>query len=359
MAISPAHPRTRSSGSWRRLAQNLGLSLGVLALACLVLEIGIRWTGAAYDPQYDARGEGIAVASPDPEIRKELPAHFDGLMLGTRVRTNAFGMRGGETTLEKPAGVFRIAVLGDSWAFGWGVGAGEEFPAVLETLLRPGPGGRRVEVLNFSMFAYNTLQELAVLKRKAMRFGPDLVLVAYNVNDVEGLDPERQDATGDAMLREIETSLNTYSHLIRFVDERLRRLALSRGVERSGKVASYQALYAPDSVAWQRVRGALREIRDVAAQGGASTYVVLCPWINVLSRDNPYIGIHRQVTEAAAELGIPSLDLFPVFEGRDAAALRISPLDGHPRAEGHRIAAAAIADDLRRRGLLREPAPVP
>ncbi len=336
----------------RRWAQNLGLSAVSVLVGCALLEVVIRWTGAAYDPQYDARGVGIIVNSADPEIRKELPANFDGLMLGTRVRTNSFGMRGKETTVEKPDGVFRIAVLGDSWAFGWGVGDGEDFPAVLQSLEQAGEGGARVEVLNFAVSAYNTLQELAVLKRKALRFHPDLVLVAYNVNDVENLDPGRKHVTMESRVRNLEADLNARSHLFRLVDDRLRRLALRRAVERSGKVASYEALYTADSDAWRRVRGALREIRDVAATEGAKTYLVLCPWINVLSEQNPYQGIHRQVMDEAEALGIPALDLFTVFKGWDAAKLRISPLDGHPTAEGHRIAAAAIAEDLRRRGLV-------
>ncbi len=340
------------SSRWLHVAQNLGLSAASVVLCCLLLEVVIRWTGAAYEPQYDARGVGIMVKSPDPEIRKQLPANFDGLMLGNRVRTNSFGMRGKETTEEKPAGVFRIAVLGDSWAFGWGVGDGEEFPAVLQSLQHAGQNGDRVEVLNFSVSDYNTLQELAVLKRKALRFHPDLVLVAYNVNDVEKLDPGQAHETSDSTFRGIVADLSAHSHLFRLVNDRLHRLALSRGVERSGKVASYEALYAADSSAWRRVREALREIRDVSAGAGAKTYIVLCPWITVLSDQNPYLGIHKLVIDEAAALGIPALDLFPTFKGRDAAKLRVSPLDGHPTAEGHRIAAAAIMDDLRRRDLV-------
>jgi lysophospholipase L1-like esterase len=341
-----------SGGRWRRWAQNLAVAAVASLLTCLVLELGIRWTGAAFDPQYDARGVGIIQASDDPNIRKELPKNFDGLMLGRRVRTNSFGLRGPETSLAKPEGVFRIAVLGDSWAFGWGVGEGEPFPEVLAALLDRRDAGGRVEVLNFSVSAYNTLQELAVLRGKALAFQPDLVLLAYNVNDVEGLDGEASTLTADSRLREVESTLNKNSHLFRFVDERLRRLALRQGLERKGKVASYEGLYAETSAAWRRVREGLRDIRDASAAAGARTYLVLCPWMSVLDDRNPYQGIHRQVVDEADRLGIPALDLFEAFRGRDAASLRISPLDGHPTAEGQRIAAAAIAADLRRRGLV-------
>jgi lysophospholipase L1-like esterase len=342
----------KTGGRWRRWAQNLAVAFGASLLTCLVLEIGIRWTGAAYNPQYDARGVGILVDSDDPEIRAELPKNFDGLMLGGPVRTNSFGLRGPETSLAKPEGVFRIAVLGDSWAFGWGVREGEPFPEVLAALLNRQAGGGRVEVLNFSVWAYNTLQERAVLRKKALAFDPDLVLVAYNVNDVEELDGEASVHTNEEYLRYTESLLNEYSHLFRLVDDRLRRLALQQGMERKGKIASYEALYAEGSSAWTRVREALRDIRDDSAAAGAHTYLVLCPWINVLDDRNPYQGIHRQVVAEAGRLGIPALDLFEAFRGKDAASLRISPIDGHPTAEGHRIAAAAIAADLSRRHLV-------
>jgi lysophospholipase L1-like esterase len=336
----------------RRWAQNLAVAAGASLIFCLVLELGLRWTGAAYDPQYDARGVGIIRHIDDPEIRAELPKDFDGLMLGHQVRTNSFGLRGPATTLAKPAGVFRIAVLGDSWAFGWGVGEGEPFPEVLATLLDRQGGGARVEVLNFSVWGYNTLQERAVLRAKALAFQPDLVLVAYNVNDVEELDGHTSSPTADSRLRDLETELNEHCHLFRFVDDRLRRLALRMGVERKGKIASYEKLYAETSTAWGRVREGLRDIRDISATAGAQTYLVLCPWINVLDDRNPYRGIHRQVVGEAERLGVPALDLLDAFLGRDAASLRISPLDGHPTAEGHRIAAVAIAADLRRRNLI-------
>lgn len=342
-------------GRWRRLGVNLLVSLGALLIMALVLEGVIRLTGLAYDPQFDQRGEGIILDSPDPEIRKELPRNFDGLMLGARVQTNSFGMRGAETTLEKPPGTFRIAVLGDSWAFGWGVGQGEDFPSVLEELLQEHheAGGIRFQVLNFSVFAYNTLQELAILRSRALAFDPDLVIIAFNINDVEGHLPRRARQRDLAStIRHLEQETVSRSHLIRLIDDRLRRLALRMNLERPDKVEHYEGLYRPDSPGWIRVQGALAEMRDLCRSAGAEIYLVNCPWISVLTPENPYLDIHRQVIETAETLGIPAFDLFGIFEGRDAAELRISPLDGHPRAEGHRMAAAAILADLESRGLL-------
>jgi hypothetical protein len=66
----------------------------------------------------------------------------------SRVRTNSLGLRGAEIPASKSAGRERILVLGDSYAFGYGVGDEDTFAAVLERELNAEPGGRRVVVAN-------------------------------------------------------------------------------------------------------------------------------------------------------------------------------------------------------------------
>jgi hypothetical protein len=87
-----------------------------------------------------------------------------------------------ERDLRKPSGVLRIACLGDS------VGGDCSLPrdnacAALERSLKTARGGRPVEVLNFSVPGYNTLQEARALELKALQFEPDVVVALYVVND--------------------------------------------------------------------------------------------------------------------------------------------------------------------------------
>ena len=100
-------------------------------------------------------------------------------------RINALGLRGPETTLDKPAGVKRVAVLGDSVAFGYWVDEKDAFPRQLEAML--GAGGARVEVLDFGVPGYNLDQETEALRAKALEFSPDLVVIAFCLNDLEGV----------------------------------------------------------------------------------------------------------------------------------------------------------------------------
>ena len=96
---------------------------------------------------------------------------------------NAGGFRDAERFIDKPEGVYRIAVLGD------------EHSEALDTRMqdtwwwRLGPrleacGLRNVEVLNFGVGGYSTAQEAVMLESAAMRYRPDLVLVQFSGNDV-------------------------------------------------------------------------------------------------------------------------------------------------------------------------------
>ena len=79
-------------------------------------------------------------------------------------------------------------MLGDSIAFGYWVSDAQGFARQFETLLGDGsPAGDRVEVLNFGVPGYNLEQEIEALRANALAFAPDVVVVLFCLNDLEGL----------------------------------------------------------------------------------------------------------------------------------------------------------------------------
>ena len=96
----------------------------------------------------------------------------------SRFTTNAFGLRDTDHTLEKPEGIDRIVVLGDSFAWGFGVDDGEIFTDYLEAALD------KTEVINLGVTAYGITQEIAYLRRLGLKFDPDMVLLALVMNDI-------------------------------------------------------------------------------------------------------------------------------------------------------------------------------
>ena len=78
-----------------------------------------------------------------------------------------------------------MAVLGDSIAFGYWVAEADGSPRSSRRCSRP--AAARVEVLDFGVPGYNLDQEIETLRAKALGFSPDAVVVAFCLNDLEGI----------------------------------------------------------------------------------------------------------------------------------------------------------------------------
>jgi hypothetical protein len=102
------------------------------------------------------------------------------------VRTNELGLRGEPAAPAKTAGTFRVLVVGDSFAFGFGVEDEESFPALLETRLDT-RFERPVEVLNAGVPGWSTDHYLLFLRTRGFALEPDLVVLAIMENDVGDL----------------------------------------------------------------------------------------------------------------------------------------------------------------------------
>lgn len=158
----------------------------LLALASVVVSLLLAEGMARLFVSADRAGtvEGVFQATDARGVNYTLLPDFDGTAFNTDLRTNHPGFRGPQWTTEKASEVLRIALIGDSHAFGYGVPfestTGEGLARDLGKSL-----GRPVEVLNFAVTGYNSLQELGVLEHFALPFRPDLVVIVPSSNDDE------------------------------------------------------------------------------------------------------------------------------------------------------------------------------
>jgi ribonuclease HII len=106
------------------------------------------------------------------------------------------GMREPNLTIQKPAGVFRVALLGDSIVESLQVPLEETFGQKLEKQLKKSADGKELQILNFGNSGYSTAQEYLQLKDKVLKYSPDAVIVFYNHRDLfENWSPPDQTIT--------------------------------------------------------------------------------------------------------------------------------------------------------------------
>jgi lysophospholipase L1-like esterase len=260
--------------------------------------------------------------------------------------SNSLGYRDREHAVAKPAGTWRVVVIGDSIAAGLKV---ERFEDTLSPLLEDelSAAGVPAEVVNLAVSGYNTRQEVATLEEKGLDFGPDLVLVAYSLTDRELVDggilatliQEERGAEG------IDASELAHTR----VHPVLARSALYRALRfrvlpppppDPRLMHGYEELLEGEDT----VAASMAHLADLAARHGFEVAVAVFPRLVRDFRRYRFADEHRFVEEIAARHGFLFVDLLPAFAVcRQATGETLSLDHFHPSATGHRCAAEAIA----------------
>jgi lysophospholipase L1-like esterase len=345
----------RGASRLRRALGSLALAGVSVAVTALVLEAAFRLSGVSVGTVQVNRA--TVQRSDNPRLRFELRPG-SGVRAEVDYRVNAEGLRGAETTVEKPTGARRVAVLGDSIAFGYWVSDADSFPRQLEAMLNgAGGAGGRVEVLNFGVPGYNLDQEIETLRAKALAFSPDLVVVAFCLNDLEGLFSyelglvqDRATTRGGSWLGRLREALLGRSLLFSWIEYRLSELEARRGFVRARNPLD-GPLYA-EAVGQQKaaLEGKLAVLRSLLAPRGIPGVVVVFPVLGGRFERYPHRDLHRAVVEAAQSAGLAAVDLLDCYSAYGFRQLRVDVV--HPSPLGHRVAAHAVRDALCARGWL-------
>lgn len=290
---------------------------------------------------------------------------------------NNHGQRDYARTVEKPSGVYRIALLGDSIAFGTGVALEDSYSKELETLLNKSiTEGHRFEVLSFTNGGSEPSGYLEMLREDALRFSPDLVMVGFTLNDFErrlnspkGLRERYYD-----VLRFVHMHMRVWSHLYYLTFERSRATLykykiLDKSVRRSYELNILETRGQEFQEAWDFTKKNLDTIRDLSYQNESGFVIVVFPYemqLNIellnLYRDAFGFELSDEVIHAkpqqilksyTTDRNIVLVDLFEPFQ--QAAThedLYFRELGGnldfvHPNERGHEIAANVLFDVLR------------
>lgn len=387
-----------------------------VAVAAVVglAELGARVAlGDAFEPGLQMGRPAQALARFDPDLGWVLVPDLRTRVVAPTfeyvVSHNARGMRDGAVDVAKRPGTLRVAVLGDSLAWGWGVDDGETFCDLVEGELGPD-----VELLNFGVPGYGTDQHVWLLEGPVARYEPDLVLLCFVLNDVVGNDSAegggmsqrkpryRRDASGAWVLtgHPVEPPSATAAEPRRGAGAWLRdRSALAHLVappDSQAALARAGAASAPDAPsAEQRLAAAGSEQLDRFR----ATIVRLCAQVSDpesttgyllerLARRCDELGVplvafsiphhhdrflyspsfprpeglerhlepgaepfatelSRHLAAAAARLGFEAFSLDQALLAETLAGRDLNVGDGHLNAAGHRVVARRVAEELR------------
>ncbi len=167
---------------WRSCLVNATLAVGSFLLVLTAAEVVLRLTGAteAYVPRPERPAayeyHEVLGYRMTPNLRNE-PFHGFDWGIAT-YSTNSLGWRAPEVPPEKPRGVKRVFLVGDSIVAGMEVNDEDHMAHHLQTLL-----GEGYEVINAATRGYGTTQEALLTERFVMPRQPDAVILVVVPND--------------------------------------------------------------------------------------------------------------------------------------------------------------------------------
>lgn len=393
----------------RNCLVNLGILGASLAALLLVLEVALR----LFSP---SAGDLVAQIPADPAVFT--PDRPDSPPIGTyheyfgwgntpgaageyrgpdgirwRVEINSRGFRDRERPREKPAGVRRLVLLGDSFAWGYGLSAAERLSELLEASL---PG---TEVINLGLAGTSTDQQCLVLEREGLGYSPDGAILLVHDTDIwhnslkanygrpkphfvllgeklelRGFPVPREQSPGagewpaageEARKSGLKSFFGAHSRLYRLLADRIKSFPpLRKVLQGAGAVDdSYDSAYNVELTG--RI---VTRMRDSARKAGAKDFlVILVPSKELVKFHSgsylfPGADLARREEESAAlarvlrEAGIPVLDLGEEFVQLSRAGEELYFLsDNHWNARANAIAAERAAEVLRGLGYGKGP----
>lgn len=358
---------------------NVALVMVASVVALVIVELILR----AFYPQqlgvWYNMADGLSIHLPG--ARTYMLRH------GQEVRFNALGMRDREHSVEKAQGTCRILVLGDSFIEALQVALPDSFPRLLESRLSERLSGR-VEVVSGAVSGWGTDEELAYLERYGLKLSPDLILIGMTIDNdvfdnlkqtfhtfengrVSVKSVQRIEGVKYGVVR-VKDFMASYSHLWQLA-RKARNLRAMKEDTRQLNNHALELIRVSDipriKKGWQMTFALLRAVEAMGRMVGAETAVFLIPMaiqveearlqaflrLNGVSREEILLERPQRVmSDFGGATGIPVIDLLPVFRRsrQEAGSALYLPNDGHWSAQGHGLAAEAVARELLGRGLV-------
>jgi|GEM_PF-2367361 len=352
----------------------------VLVIVCVsevLLHIACRLTKGIWYPELRRR-EFPPLYNSDPvlrwRLRPDMNIRFTTGEFDTHIVTDAEGFR--KESLGS-AGKPRALVIGDSFSFGWGVEPKDTFSAILSR-------SHHIPASSKGIPGFGLEQEELLLKEVLNKETPELVILQTWPLDWDILNSDRMEVAGHYLISR-DVLRNSPPWMVHMRITMMEYSPLYGIITRSGTLIHhifhrnellggfgldvFSEGRQSEMVIQARTRafGAIKRMRDMADSRGVPFVVVIVPsvfqvyperqksWERIygisgrFDEDRP----DRELKQFADSEGIYLIDLLPFFKEKAGASHQqlYFDIDPHWNAEGHKAAAEAIAEFVRKIGI--------
>jgi lysophospholipase L1-like esterase len=315
--------------------------LGGMLITGLLFEVVLRlkfdYEQREFIKKYDKRrGYSAFAADADPQLIYKWNPQYTGI--------NSQKYFDEEHKFQKQEGVFRIVIIGDSVAAGQGVLLRESFGKRLEAKLNATAKNAKCEVIILAVTGYSMQQEMIILQREAFRYGPDIIVWSYTLNDPA--DPLYHDAAGEIYKKFFRPKIHIVYAFKRalFV---MREDILGRHCDKD----FHRFLHC---VYWANVEKNIKKIGELSRIHKVPVIFLIHPVLNNVESFYwyPYDDIHNKLAQTAEQAGLAPVDVLRIYRLYKPEEFLLNPNDPsfdqwHPNVKGHEVIAEYLYEGLR------------
>ncbi len=252
----------------------------------------------------------------------------------------------------------RIMVIGDSYIAGGGIEAKDRFSQQLKLILEK--NNKKYDdifVLDVSKPSSNTLDNNQTYFHFVDSFKPHIIILGYNLNDVEGnLEKQKgETGTGNSYAVTNSNAKQTFikkvykiykkSEFMNFVFHKLHTELKAHGVifPNSEFDLTLKSYY-QDKENWKKSKLLLQEVTDDAKKKNIQLIVLKFPEINLIEYPQLFLKtetiIRNFYNQSPSVLYINGSEIFNVENSKD---YMLSKYDGHPNEKAHKKMAVIVS----------------
>ncbi len=252
-------------------------------------------------------------------------------------KLNSLYCRDVEWAEKKPDGVYRIAFIGDSFVYGWGINnAADRFTDIIQRRFDERQSGR-VEVMNVAWAGWDTRAELGAVHDMIRDYAVDEVVLCFVPNDIESLIPTTADFDPKKPPRPRFINIES-SFLLDYLFHRV----FARFTPTLQSYWDWLADGYGDPAVWADEQRLLDRIIDLCSARHVRLRVALLPFVETRGDRFNATAIQSRIASHFAARDVRTVDLLSAIQGTNPDELVVNSHDPHPNELANRLFADAI-----------------